>query len=172
MTATRKGQLAWAVPGMAAIAPAAPIPLKKPRRDKDIRISQSQTARERGPAPACHCMTHVASPAEAALFARILFGFSGSRVCHGEAAIRRCDDLEVRAIRCRTFGIRDVGLWTVVCGIGTFGAVNHIESFKSRGLMDSLPCLGATCLMRAVVHDGHARMNRTHNGARVRQIEA
>ena len=64
------------------------------------------------------------------------------------------------------------GFGAVVRRIRVFRRVQHLQVLEPRALMHRLPCLGTARLVRAVVHDGNARMNRIHKGLGVRQIEA
>ena len=72
--------------------------------------------------------------------------------------------LEVCAIAA-AFEIGDQCFGTVVRGVGILGGVQHVEVFKTWTLMHCLPGFGAAGLVRAVVHDGDARMNRIHKRA-------
>ncbi len=85
--------------------------------------------------------------------------------------LARCDHLEVRAIAA-ALEIGDQRVGAVVRGVGALGGVEHVEIFEAGAVMHGLPRLGAAGLVRAVVHDGHARMDSIDEGARVGQIHA
>ena len=95
---------------------------------------------------------------------------SGARVGDREAAGWRGDNFEVCAIGRAAFGIRDQGLGAVVGGVGALGGVKHVKVFEAGAVVDGLPCLGHSGFVRAVVHYGHARMNRIDEGAGVGEI--
>ena len=72
----------------------------------------------------------------------------------------------------RAFGIRDQGFGAVVGGVGALGGVKHVEVFDAGAVVDGLPGFGHACLVRAVVHNGHARVNRIDERAGVGEIHA
>src|SRR5579863_7624345 len=151
MTDTLKGQLARAVRGRPAIAPIAPTPARNVRRESGMCISLIV---KRG-----------------ALSARIGLGFSGAGIQHGKSAVGGSDHLEPGAV-CAAFEIGNRFVVAVVRGVGVLGGVEHVEVFEAGAFMHGLPCLGAAGLVRTVVHNSYARMNRIDECARVGEVHA
>ncbi len=94
---------------------------------------------------------------------------TGARVGHAEAAVWVRDDSEVCSIAA-AFEIGDERVGAAVRGIGIFCRMQHVV-LQSGALMHRLPRLGTAGLVRAVVHDGNARVNGIDKGARVREVE-
>jgi hypothetical protein len=105
------------------------------------------------------------------LLVQIFFRLAGPRVGYGETAITRGDNFKIRAISI-AFWISNLSLGAVVCGIGIFGGVDHVEVFEAGAIVHGLPCFGTASFVSAVVHDGHARMNGIDDGARAGLVEA
>ncbi len=92
-----------------------------------------------------------------------------ARIGDAEAAVAVCDYLEVMAVAV-VLQIRDQRLRAVVRGVGVFGGVQHPQVCKAGTFMHGLPGFGAAGLVRAVVHDGHAGMNRVDKGRELERL--
>ena len=57
-------------------------------------------------------------------------------------------------------------------GVGGFGRVELVDTFKAEAVVHGLPGLGAAALARAVVHEGDAGMDGAEEGSGVGLVEA
>jgi len=100
----------------------------------------------------------------AALLVRVVLRLSRAGVGDGEAAVGRGDDFEPGAVG-PAFEIGNQIRRAVVGGVRVFRGVELPEVFEAGTFMDGLPGFRTAGLVRAVVHDGYARVDCIDEGS-------